>query len=146
MARSVGSGFVVRIAPAPAPYVAPNNVNVAREDEEEARATQPATDTTNTEPFDRKRQELDAPRQYAQRCARTAPPGTPIYYIDTFGDFHELGNERVRRAPLAEEPYYPPLRGDKKRARCVETKVWGPDETRGLAAGEWEMEDRIVAR
>jgi hypothetical protein len=114
------------------------NVNVVNEDEK-AHDAQPATKTADAELLERKQKELDAPRQHALRCARTAPPGTPIYYMDTLGAFQELGKERVRRAPVAEEPRV-------KRARCVEVKVWGPDEKRKLTAGEWEMEERIVAR
>ena len=62
----------------------------------------------------------------------------PVYYIDTFGTFQQLGQERVRSAK-ATQPY----RVVRKR---VVRKVWGPDETRKLCEGEWEIEERVVCR
>ena len=90
-----------------------NNVNVTSEEEkeeekEEARDTQPAP-TVDAELL----KKLDAPRQHAMRCSRTVPSTVPIYYFDTFGDFHQLGKERVRRAFPADESR------DEKRARCL---------------------------
>ena len=122
----------------PTPKVPSPNVQTTVTHEEDTTPTTSAvTDTIN---IDRP----DPERERALCCARTLPTGTPVYYFNEFNVMVELGKEPTRRPifakPPAVVPPAPDARPAYRRDRLV--KVWGPDESRKLAEGEWEYEDR----
>ena len=131
--------FSVRIAPPTRPVVAHVYHNQDSAAVEEAADVDRPTesDLQQKELEERKRKEL-APRNHAIWCATTVPADVPVYYLDTLGNFTELGKERVSKSSHSVQP--PSV----KRVRWIEVQVWGPDKTRNLEEGEWEMEDRLV--
>lgn len=125
--------FTVVIAPPPPPANVPlrsPQLPIAAESQQPI--SSPPTQKQSTDEQD------DKGKKHAMWCADSVPSGTPIYYIDAKDTLQELGKEQVAKDP--------PLRAlpTRKRVRRVEVKVWGPDEERGLAEGEWEMEERQI--
>ena len=113
-----------------------NAERAARAEEQERRRGERA----EREPTEQERSELDKPRQQAISATKQEHATVPVYYMDSFGAFQRLDHETARPSRRAADPALRPV------LQRVTVKVSGPDEARGLAEGEWEIEEREVTR
>jgi len=123
--------FVIRIAPQlKAEHVSPTaqqNVH-SLEEESAARRVEDKPAACNND---------DPAHKHALWCASSVLPQVPVYYMNEEGFMVQLGKERNHK-PHRRPPTH------LKRLRRVDVKVWGPDKSRKLEAGEWEMEEQLV--
>ncbi len=80
----------------------------------------------------RKKEEarLNAPKAYAEQYLHL---NCPVYYFDAFGNFQQLGRERVAKAAAVTATM---KKAERPRKRRGYRRVTGPNE--GLASGESE--------
>ena len=79
----------------------------------------------------------DPQKKHAAWIASYTCEKCPVYYIDSDGIFQEYGKERKRKHILTNSTVFP----EYKRKHIKQIKVYGPDSSRNLEKGEWELVD-----
>ena len=97
---------------------------------EAAAAVVKAAEDAAREAARKQKERMEMPRMYAAQIR--VPPGVPVYYFDTFGNFRQLGCEPTPKPPP------PPAAQKKRRKKGQLRRVQGPSVKYGLEAGESE--------